>query len=104
MRPIPIEDHLVPPGCKRVVIGPPDGDPTGDVRPVEAAVGIVDGGPRICMLVELEDGDLERLAHTPAIWLTMLTGQIPPWMMHIADGQDWEAEGLEHPDAGDGGS
>lgn len=98
MRPVPIPEHLVPPGCRRLVIGPPAGqDPTGDIRPVEAVAGIVDGTPRICMLIALEDGDLERLVDTPAMWLTMITGQIPPWSIDIADLTAWDDAGEEHP-------
>ena len=90
MIPIPIPDECVPAGCTRMVIGPPDGDPTGDVRPVEAVAGIdTDRGVTIAMLIQLEDGDLERLAQTPAFWLTMWTTQIPPFAVHIADGADW---------------
>lgn len=89
MVPVPIPDACVPPGCKRMVIGPPDGDPTGDIRPVEAVVGIDEvQGVTIAVLVQLEDGDLERLAETPAVWLTMWTTQIPPFAVHVADGVD----------------
>lgn len=97
MRPVPIPDHLVPPGCRRLVIGPPDGDPTGNIRPVEAIAGIVDGVPNVVMLIELEDGDLERLTETPAVWLTMQTGQIPPWSIDIADLTAWDDAGEVHP-------
>lgn len=97
MRPVPIPDHLVPPGCRRLVIGPPDGDPTGNIRPVEAIAGIVDGIPNVVMLIELEDGDLERLTETPAVWLTMQTGQIPPWSLDIADLRAWDDAGEVHP-------
>lgn len=104
MRPVPIPEHLVPDGCRRLVIGPPDGDPTGDIRPVEALAGMVDGAPRIAMLVELEDGDLERLQKTPAVWLTMITSQIPPWSIDIADLQSWDNAGEQYPDASNPGS
>jgi hypothetical protein len=93
VRPIPIPDECVPPGCKRFVIAPPDGDLTNDrIRPVEAVAGIVEREVRITMLVALEPGELARLGAmaddgTPAIWLTMITKQIPPFMVEIADGQ-----------------
>jgi hypothetical protein len=96
--PVPIPDDCVPAGCVRKVIGPPDGDPTGDIRPVETVIGVVDGEMRIAVLVELEDGDLERLQHTPAIWLTMVGNHLHPFSMHIADGDEWGT------DAGAGGS
>jgi hypothetical protein len=86
--PVPIPDAAVPPGCKRVVIGPPDGDPTGEVRAVEAVVGMTDDGMRICVLVALDDGELERLAAHPAVWLTFAANQIPPFALHVADGAE----------------
>lgn len=86
MTPIPIDDDLVPPGCKRYVIGPPEGhDITGPIRPVEAVAGIVDGQVRMTMLIALDDGEIDRLKVTPAIWLTMITNQLPPFEVHVAD-------------------
>lgn len=100
MHPIPIPDALTDPGgpydvtgpnpVRRVVIGPPDGDPTGPIRPVEALAGVdPDVGPIITILVGLDPGDLERLAamDQPAVWLSMLTPQIPPFSVEVADGQ-----------------
>jgi hypothetical protein len=89
--PIPIPDDCVPPGCRRLVIGPADGDPTGDIRPVEAVVGIDEptGEPRITVLVELEDGELDRLRRTPAIWLTFRANQLSPFALHVADAEEW---------------
>lgn len=89
MTPVPIPDECVPEGCKRLVIGPPDGDPTGTVRPVEAVAGLAADGVRIAVLLELEDGDLERLADHPAVWLTFMTNQIPAFAVEVADGQGW---------------
>lgn len=85
MIPIPIPDHCVPPGCVRKVFGPPDGDPTGDIRPVEGLVGLVDGQMRIALLLELENGDLERLQRTPSIWLTTMSNHLHPFDVRIAD-------------------
>jgi hypothetical protein len=99
MRPVPIPDESVPEGCKRYVISPPDGDLTNDqIRSVEAVAGIVDGAVHISVLVALEPGDLERMQamqpggdretpYGPAMWLTMITLQIPPFLVEIADGQ-----------------
>lgn len=95
MTPVPIPDQCIPPGCRRIVIGPPDGDPTGNIRPVEAVAGVdPDRGVTIAMLVELDGDDLDRLQTTPAFWLTMWTTQIPPFAVHVADGVDWHAQGL----------
>lgn len=90
MTPVPIPDDCVPPGCKRVVFGPPDGDPTGDVRPVEAVVGIDEQTSelRIAVLVALEDGDLERLAECGAVWLTTCADHLHPFSVDIADHRD----------------
>ena len=94
MIPIPIPDDAVPTGCKRFVISPPDGDLTNDrIRSVEAVAGIVDGCTTMAMLIALEPGDLERLralqddGFQAAVWLTMLTNQIPAFSLEIADGQ-----------------
>lgn len=88
MTPVPVPDECVPPGCKRVVFGPPDGDPTGDVRAVEGIVGMVDDEMRIAVLIELDDGDLERLQTTPAIWLTTMSNHLHPFAVHVADDRD----------------
>lgn len=88
MRPVPISDDLIPEGAKRFVIGPPDGDLTNErIRPVEAVAALIDGEVHISMLVALEDGDIERLQACGGMWLTMITTQIPPFMLEIADGQ-----------------
>lgn len=90
MRPIPIPDECVGPGMKRYVISAPGGDLTDDhVRPVEALAGIVDGAARICVLVAFEPGELVRAMAMPqpAVWLTMLTNQIPALSVEVADGR-----------------
>ncbi len=101
MRPIPIPDRLRmpngehidcndPPGAlKRMVIAGPDGDLTGDIRPVEALVGIdPEQGPMITILITFEAGELERLGQMtdPAIWLTVNTRQLSPFSLEVADG------------------
>lgn len=93
MRPIPIPDHCVGPGTRRVVIAPPDGDFCNPkISAVEALAAIVDDGLCMTMLVALEDGDLKRLRDmardggTPAVWLSMYCAQIPPFAVEVADG------------------
>lgn len=88
MKPRPIPDHCVPDGCKRFTIAPAPGD-EDRVQPVEAVAGIVDDQVRMSVLVELEDGDLERLAQVGALWLTFVTPQMPPFAVTIADDRDW---------------
>lgn len=91
MRPIPIPDECIPEGCKRYVVAPPSGDLLDeDVSPVEVVAGITEGlGVGQCVLIALEEGELERLAQRerPAIWLTMYTNQLPVFAIEIADGQ-----------------
>ena len=103
MIPIPIPDNIavadgavdltVPGTLRRVVISPPDGDLTGDIRPVEALVGLDPAhGTVVTLLIALEDGDLQRLREmakddgTPAVWHSMYTNQIPAFAVEIADG------------------
>ena len=89
MRPVPIPDELVVGGLRRVVIAPPGGDLTHDrVAAVEVLAG-VDPQLGVCqtILVQLEDGDLERLAEHPAIWLSMYTPQLPVFAIEVADGR-----------------
>lgn len=88
MKPTAIPDHCVPDGCKRYTIQPAPGD-EDRVAPVEAVAGIVDGQVRMSVLVALEPGDLERLAAVPAVWLTFITPQMPPFQVTIADDRDW---------------
>jgi hypothetical protein len=76
-----------------MVIGPPDGDLTNErILPVEALAGIVDGEPRIAVLVALEPGELERLEAmpSPGVWLTFITSQLAPFSVEVADGQGAE--------------
>lgn len=91
MRPVPIPDALVPPGCVRKVIGPPDGDLTStDCGTVEVAAGLVPFGDAHvvgqAILIALEPGDLERLADCEGIWLTLYTAQLPMFAIEPADG------------------
>jgi hypothetical protein len=96
MQPVPIPAELVPENCVRKVFGPPDGDPTGDIRAVEAVVGVVeeDGvqSVRIAMLIELDEGDLERLADCGGFWLTMMANHLHPFSLSIADQQSWDEQ------------
>lgn len=99
MRPVPIPDHLAcpdgdldltqPGNLRRMVIAGPGGDLTGDIRPVEALVGVdPESGPIITVLVALEDDDLKRLTsmNQPAVWLSFHTRQLAPFSVEVADG------------------
>jgi hypothetical protein len=91
VKPRPIPDHCIPDGCRRYTIAPAPGDEE-HVDPVEAVAGIVDQQVRMSVLVELEHGDLERLADVGAVWITMATTQLPPFAVTIADDRDWPQE------------
>jgi hypothetical protein len=79
MRTTPIPDSAVWPGAKRAVIGPPDGDPTGDIRPVEAVIDIgpTTGIPRLSVRCALEPGDIEALATGGHVWITFYGRMVP---------------------------
>lgn len=79
MRVIPIPDGAVWEGGERVVIGPPDGDPTGEIRAVEAIVDVSasTGIRRFSMCCALEEGDLEKLAAGGHVWVTLYGHMIP---------------------------
>jgi hypothetical protein len=85
LRPVPIPDEFVWPGGVRRVIAGPDGDLTGEIRPVEA---IIDSGPhgtRFCILVRLDDGDLERLREDPRFWLLWWGDHLHPFGVEMPE-------------------
>jgi hypothetical protein len=87
MRATLIPPDEVPDGYTTHIIGPPDGhDPTGDIRPVEAAITYRDvDGVRAVLYrfrFELDPGDLELLAAGVPIWLTQVGG-IQPFDLDI---------------------
>ena len=89
MRPVPIPDELVEPGSVRRVFSAPNGDLTDDqIRPAEALIrrGPDDAAVISCML-ELEEGDLERLLAGGRVWVTMLGGLVPFDVTVQAEGQ-----------------
>lgn len=83
MRPAPIEDDQIIPGTVRKVIGPPDGDLTGNIRPVEACMTRLESGAlTYSVRCILEDDDLEKLARGGAVWITFI-GLIPPFDIQV---------------------
>lgn len=78
----PITESEVWPGGQRLVIGPPDDDPTGSVRAVEAVVDTVlldeQPCPRYSLKVRLDQLDLEALALDGELWFSILGSQVPP--------------------------
>lgn len=79
MRPVPIPAETVWEGGVRRVFAAPDGDLTNpDIGPVDVIVDAGLGGvARVNVLLQLEDGDLERLQSGGAVWLSMLGGLMP---------------------------
>lgn len=88
MRPVPIPDELVPDGCRRIVVGAPGGDLTDEtVGAVEVVAGVdPQMGLGQAVLLQLEDGDLDRLQDCGGLWLTLYTRQLPVFAVEIADG------------------
>jgi hypothetical protein len=83
--PTVIEDAEVIDGAQRVVIGPPDGDVTGDIRPVEALVMKHDSMdvPIFCVKIALDDGDIEKLKEKGHFWLSLMGYQMQPFDVFI---------------------
>jgi hypothetical protein len=86
MRVSPIPDAEVWDGAQRRIIGPPDGDPTGDIRAVEVVVDIPPslGVPVASARCVLEPGDLEKLAAGGTVWVSFYGGQIVPFSVDVA--------------------
>lgn len=85
MRPVPVPIELAD-GRPRIVIGAPDGDLTGDIRPVEALVDECGLNLRIA----LDDGDLEKLKERPYFWLTLATTRLPVFSIRPeSDAFEW---------------
>lgn len=84
MRVTSIPDDAVWEGGHRVVIGPPDGDPTGEIRAVEAVAEMSAGVPVLSMRCALEPGDLEVLAAGGCVWVSFYGGSIVPFSVSVA--------------------
>lgn len=84
MRPVPIPDDQIPAGSVRRVISGPDGDLTGPIMPIEAAVIRLPRSGEVAYMVrcEPEEGDLETLARGGAVWITFL-GHVVPFALEV---------------------
>ena len=96
MRPIPIPEATVEAGLpvfRRIVIAGPDGDLTGNIRPVEAMVAMVpqendEVVPELNILILIEDLDIPILKkHGNRFWLTF-TGHVVPFSLSIFNPDD----------------
>lgn len=85
MRPVPIPDDRIWEGSRRVVVAGPDGDLTGEIRPVEALVDVVDDTPRFSILIKLDPEDLEKLKDNPHIWLMWWGHYLHPFSIDVED-------------------
>lgn len=95
MRPIPIPketaEHGARHGWQTKVISGPDGDLTGDIRPVDALVGAVmtEQGPSVYynILIQIEDEDWQLINEHGRFWLTF-TGSVVPFSLSAWDPSD----------------
>lgn len=75
-------------GGERTILGPANGDPTGDVRPVEVVVDHVSANgvivPRFNMRVAVDHIDLEALRMGGHLWVSTLGCQMPPVAVGLA--------------------
>lgn len=83
MRPTEIPDGEIWSGSKRIRV-----EGFGDVADVQALVdesraGVLDGAARFNIRLELEDGDLEKLAAGGVVWLS-LYGNVLPFSVDVA--------------------
>lgn len=79
-------DTPIPTGWRRTTFGPPKGMTQSQVYAHEALVGTIQGGaldgaPAIQILIRLDDGDLDRLAESGHLWLTLLGTALPAWSL-----------------------
>lgn len=87
MKPIPIPDAFLEaftPPYKRVTIGAPRGL-ENDCAPVEAVISDSHAGPCTTLLIQLEDGDLEKLQEDKGIWLRFYVLTIPMFSIGVAE-------------------
>lgn len=98
MRPIPIPDEIIekarPIGWQSHVIAAPSGDLLDDkIRPVDALVGVVqyeDGEQalELNVLIELDEGEHEKLAQNGGRFWINFTGGISPFALNMYDPDD----------------
>lgn len=75
MRPIPIPDHQVFDGARRITIGAPPGLESV-IQPVEALAVEVEGNPTYLVLLEVEASDQNLIEHGRT-WLMFMGGIAP---------------------------
>jgi hypothetical protein len=83
MRVTTIPDNEIWAGASRIVMNPPNGDLTGDIRACEMVAEIHQGRPAYSARCVLEDGDLETLQAGGVVWLTFY-GAVMPFSVTVA--------------------
>lgn len=76
MRPVPLAAGDVWPGATSKVIAGPDGDLTGDIRPVEAIFDTGEFGPRIVLKIGVDERDRASLEANGHFWLIIHAGHL----------------------------
>jgi len=92
MRPIPIPAELVWSGAERKVIAAPDGDLTNDeIAPVEALLDQPRPGQpfRFHILIQLDDGDLDRLVQFRDRFWLVFYGVVPVFDVGFPEALEW---------------
>lgn len=88
MRLAPIPDAEVWPEGERCVLWPPDGDPTGSIRPVEVVKDTVDLDgcviERYNVRVQLDPSEIEALRANPVLWVSTLGEHFHPMTVGLA--------------------
>lgn len=87
MRPTPIPEDEVWDGGQRLVIAPPDNDPTNTViAPVEAIIDQDELGIRFCVRMVLDDTDAARIAAGErTFWYAQRGEHLHPFWIGWAD-------------------
>lgn len=80
MRPTPVPDEEVWEGAKRMVIGPPRGDLSSGIAPVEVLVDRdATEGPRMYLRWIIEADDLRRIENgDTVVWMTFWSDHLHP--------------------------
>lgn len=93
MTPTSIPEDEVWTGGRRVGIEPPEGH-EGSVAPVEAVLDLIEepdvgASQRFNVRVELDEGDLTKLADGEPVWISFLSGVVP-FQVHVGRPVDVE--------------
>lgn len=83
MRPIPIPHEYVRPEATQRVMAAPNGDLMDDkVRPAECQVFDLDGDRYFEFIIQLEEGDLEKIQEQNGRFALSFIGLVPPFNVY----------------------